>query len=211
MSIVCFLAALFCITVASAANSPDAFEDEAPDNGAEMIWQYAFWAIVAIALGAETQPSGIILGMPPGWGFALKCSPVMCLWNAIEALQCIRIERKPAWRLSIQSAKYSASSRQVARDGGTAQTGGSTVVRGVLFVLGPLPQAIKPFACTGIPHSKVLATYYLARFICDELVLNLIKLTGSSSQDVASFGVMASMFYFSREASKQPEGIHPTA
>lgn len=147
----------------------------------EVSWQSAFWALVAIAIGAATQPSGRILGMPSEWGFALKLSPILCIVNAVEALSCIEIRWRP-WAVEVRPGKYyvdeaepAASSPQARRaryDPSTLQHNSALSV--TLFILGPVLQAVKLFSCSGIKYTQAVAAAYLASFICDEVVLTLL-------------------------------------
>ncbi|KAK8076062.1 hypothetical protein PG994_003334 [Apiospora phragmitis] len=192
-----FLAASLCMAVVFAASIPDTDNVDAPanDNGdqqEQLSWQSAFWAVVSIALCAATEPPGSILGMPREWGFALKCSPVMCLFNALEALLCIRIERRESrWRLMVRSAKYTDAPKPRRQEASTAQHAAgrldtNTDFRLVSFILVPLLQSVKLFACSGILYSKLLAGCYLASFLCDELVLNFIWLSASEGHHQAT-------------------------
>lgn len=101
--------------VASGTSREDHDEDQgqgvptllSPDESDDQLsWQSAFWALVAITLSTATQPSGRIVGLPSSWVPALTCSPVFCIINAVEALNCIRIRRDPEWTLVVAPHKY---------------------------------------------------------------------------------------------------------
>ncbi|KAK8022687.1 hypothetical protein PG993_013454 [Apiospora rasikravindrae] len=188
------------------------------DEQQELSWQSAFWAVVAIALCAATEPSGSILGMPREWGFALKCSPVMCLFNALEALLCIRIERHGSrWRLMVRFAKYTDASlprRQetTADQHATGRLDANAAVRLVSFILGPLLQAVKLFACSGILYTKLLAGCYLLSFLCDELALNFIWLSSTEGhRDATPSSLVASVLSMLGQQPRSQEGEQPAA
>lgn len=225
MAVSHFFILLFCIGVVFAASIPDPDKVEVPADGdggeQELTWQSAFWAVVSIALGAATQPSGSILGMPREWGFALKCSPVMCIFNTIEVLLCIRIEQQdPGWRLAFRSTKYTGApnprhleataDRHAARSLET-----NTTLRLASFILGPLLQAVKLFACSGIPCTKLLAGCYLASFLSDELALNFIYLSGAEGHHqvtpVSLVASVSSLLGYSRKKEDEPIATEPIA
>ncbi|KAK7909229.1 hypothetical protein PG985_015107 [Apiospora marii] len=204
MAVSHFFILSFCIGVVFAASIPDPDKVEVPadDDGEqqELAWQSAFWAVVSIALGAATQPSGSILGMPREWGFALKCSPMMCIFNTLEVLLCIIIERQDSgWRLAFRSTKYTdaPNPRRLEATVGQHATRSletNTPLRLASFILGPLLQAVKLFACSGILCTKLLAGCYLASFLSDELALNFIWLSGDESHHQETpFSLVASV------------------
>ncbi|KAK8109168.1 hypothetical protein PG984_014969 [Apiospora sp. TS-2023a] len=107
----------------------------------------------------------------------------MCLFNVVKVLSCIKIERRePGWRLSFRSTKYTGApnprrKETTADQHASSQPDTNAVLRLVSFILGPLLQAVKLFACSGIRYTKLLAGCYLASFLCDELALNVIWLS----------------------------------
>ncbi|KAI8249486.1 hypothetical protein K4K56_010247 [Colletotrichum sp. SAR 10_98] len=151
----------------------------ADTSDAQLSWQSAFWALVAVALNTVTQPSGRIVGFPSSWGPALKCSPVFCIVNAIEALNCIRVRRAFEWTLVVSPHKYDVDEKSAHSDVVNLQR--NTLIRVVAFVLGPVLQATKLYACRGIFWTQVLAAIYLGSFFCDEVMLCLLWLTGSTA------------------------------
>ncbi|KAK8057170.1 hypothetical protein PG996_011107 [Apiospora saccharicola] len=201
------------VVVVFAASIPDTDKVGAPEDGSSgqqqmLTWQSAFWAVVSIALGAATQPSGSIVGMPREWGFALKCSPAMCLFNALEVFSCIKIERRePGWRLAFRSAKYTGAPnpRRLETSADQHAVRGletNTSLRLATFILGPLLQAVKLFACSGVLCTKLLAGCYLGSFLSDELALNFIWLSGAEGHHQATPNSLVtsvlSMFGYSR-------------
>ncbi|KAK8127095.1 uncharacterized protein PG998_002854 [Apiospora kogelbergensis] len=210
-------ALVFAATIPEKEN--EAAAAEADKSQQQLSWQSAFWALVSIALCAATQPSGSIFGMPPEWGFALKCSPVMCILNSLESLACFRIQRQETgWKLAFRSTKYvkapdprllgNSTSHQAT---GHADT--NTALRLVSFILGPLMQAIKLFACSGILYTKLLAGCYLASFLCDELALNFIwlwKPEGHYRHSTPSSLVASTLSIFRPLRSQELEHVTPT-
>ncbi|KAH0435881.1 hypothetical protein CcaCcLH18_04663 [Colletotrichum camelliae] len=173
----------------------------ADTSDAQLSWQSAFWALVAIALNTATQPSGRIVGFPSSWGPALKCSPVFCIVNAIEALNCIRLRRDFAWALVVAPHKYDVDEKSAHRDVVSLQR--NTLIRVVTFVLGPVLQATKLYACQGIFWTQVLAAIYLGSFLCDEVMLCLLWLTGSAAGREGVTGLVEAIF--SPAASTSPK------
>ncbi|KAF9880743.1 hypothetical protein CkaCkLH20_01785 [Colletotrichum karsti] len=150
----------------------------ADTSDAQLSWPSAFWALVAVALSTALQPSGRIVGFPSSWSPALKFSPVFCIINTVEALRCIGIRRNPEWTLVVAPYKYDTDADPAHSDVGALQR--NTLLRVIAFVLGPLLQATKLYACRGIFWIQLLATIYLASFLCDEVTLCLLWLTGST-------------------------------
>lgn len=181
------------LTLVTAGLPNEARRTQAEDG--QLSWQSAFWALVSIAIGAAAQPSGSILGMPPRWGFALKCSPVICLFNALETLLCIRIQWRPRPKLIMVTQKYTLQSTQSAVEA-PAATENNTAIRVASFALGPVMSATKLFACSGLVYTKILAGCYLASFVCDEVVLNLVWLSRRGGIDVAAPSLMATALSF---------------
>ncbi|TDZ33463.1 hypothetical protein C8035_v011919 [Colletotrichum spinosum] len=159
-------------------------EDTTPSSDSSgddsrLSWQSAFWALLAIALNTATQPSGRIAGFPSSWGPALKCSPVFCIVNVIETLGCLRLRHDPQWTLVVAPTKYYDDHDKPSAPSDVASLQRNTLIRVITFILGPLLQATKLYACHGILFTQLLAAVYLASFLCDELVLSLMWLTGS--------------------------------
>ncbi|KAK8015974.1 hypothetical protein PG991_008862 [Apiospora marii] len=223
MAVSHFFILSFCIGVVFAASIPDPDKVEVPadDDGEqqELAWQSAFWAVVSIALGAATQPSGSILGMPREWGFALKCSPMMCIFNTLEVLLCIIIERQDSgWRLAFRSTKYTdaPNPRRLEATVGQHATRSletNTPLRLASFILGPLLQAVKLFACSGILCTKLLAGCYLASFLSDELALNFIWLSGMKATTKRHLSVSSLPFlpYSDTQEARKMKPLLPRA
>ncbi|OHE91490.1 hypothetical protein CORC01_13223 [Colletotrichum orchidophilum] len=142
-------------------------------------WQSAFWALLALALNTATQPCGQICGLPSEWGFVLRWSPVVCIINSLEALSCLRLHRRDS-KLTLVVAPHKYDTGMDSSNSDVANLQRNTLVRIVAFILGPLLQAAKLYACQGIFWVQVLATIYLASFLCDELLLGLLWVAGSA-------------------------------
>lgn len=184
--------------------------DHTTRNGEELTWPSAFWALVSMAVCAATEPSGSILGTPPEWGTALKCSPVVCLMNAAEILLSIRARRSESgwWRLTVRPPKYSQRywRKTPPPDSiGAARLENNTTFRLLSFAVGPLLQGIKLFACSGILFTQLLTTCYLASFLCDELALNIIWFSAAEDGDAAPLSLAASVLNILSLPSRQEE------
>lgn len=173
---------LFTLTLllltASGVSQDDHDDDQPPvdESSNQLSWQSAFWGLVGIAFNAATQPSGRIVGLPSSWGLALKFSPVFCILDAFQALNSIRLVRHGRWWAPVVSpAKYVVDEGATQNDVAALQQ--NTLFRVIAFILGPVMQATKLYACRGIFWTQVLATIYLGSFLCDELTLTLLWLT----------------------------------
>ncbi|WYZ41324.1 hypothetical protein EsH8_V_000219 [Colletotrichum jinshuiense] len=150
-----------------------------PDTSENQLsWQSAFWALIAVALNTATQPSGRICGFPSDWGLCLKWSPVFCIINIFEALSCVSLRRGPEWALVVAPHKYGNDTTDSAHSD-VASLQRNTLIRIVAFVLGPVLQATKLYACQGIIWIQVLAAIYLGSFLCDEVILSLLWMADS--------------------------------
>ena len=174
----------------------------APDDSVTT-WQSAFWGIIIIAMNSILQDNGMVLGLPSTWGMALRSSPIVCLFDALELTA--------SWLIFIIfNADYPrTAARRVAvvrfRDA-TGNNGGQTLsklrdnfwVIQVVFIIGTLTQVIKIFACTGMPGTQLSAAFCLFSWtVSQALVLaagsnwtsaELTVLQGEMLQDVASQG-----------------------
>lgn len=154
----------------------DAHDDDPPSLGGSsnhLSWPSAFWGLVGIAFNTATQPSDSIVGLPSSWGPALKCSPISCIINAFQALNSIRVIRRDfELVLVVAPQKYDADNESNHTDVATLQR--NTLFRIIAFILGPVLQATKLYACQGIFWTQFLA-------LCDEFTLSLLWLTGSTA------------------------------
>ena len=120
------------------------------------------------------QPSGRILGLPAKSSFWLKTSPIVCFANTLAIIASFRVVFRPQWSIrSLIQDKYDNEEEDGA-ESSLANLQRNTVFQVILFVLGPIAQAAKIFACSGIPWTKLLAVPFLASYVCDELVLTTI-------------------------------------
>lgn len=190
------------------AGLPNAARRTQADDG-QLSWQSAFWALVSIAVGAAAQPSGSILGLPPRWGFALKCSPVLCLANALEALLCIPRPWRPRPDPTAMCRKYALQPADSETEL-PAPVENNGAIRLVSFALGPVMSATKLFACSGLVYTKIVAGCYLVSFVCDEAVLNLAWLSGRGTASPTAPSLLATAFSFMPSSNEEPTAA-PTA
>ncbi|UQC85573.1 uncharacterized protein CLUP02_11072 [Colletotrichum lupini] len=177
------LVLLFFLLVHIGAGQPQddsqPFQPPPPADTSEnhLSWQSAFWALLALVLNTATQPCGKICGFPSEWGFCLRWSPVVCVINSLEALSCLRLHRHDSkWTLVVVPHKYDTEIDISHSDVANLQR--NTLIRIVAFILGPLLQATKLYACRGTFWVQFLASIYLASFLCDELLLGLVWIAG---------------------------------
>lgn len=154
-------------------DNDQALKDESSN---QLSWPSAFWGLAGIAFNTAAQPSGRIAGLPASWGPALKFSPIFCIINTFEALESIRLVRRGYfWALVVSPHRYVADEGAKRTDVAVLQQ--NTLLRVLTFILGPVMQATKLYACRGIFWTQVLATIYLGSFLCDEFALRLLWLT----------------------------------
>lgn len=116
------------------------------------------------------QPPGRIVRFPVQDSFALRASPLICVIGMIDTISRILYQ-------FIKGKSFPASCRMLldARRDDEANHGSfedlrrNKIFRLKLFLLGALPQAIKIYACRGIPWAQGLCTLYLANFAVNEL------------------------------------------
>ncbi|KAL8663955.1 MAG: hypothetical protein Q9168_008003 [Polycauliona sp. 1 TL-2023] len=122
-----------------------------------------------------TQPAGrIAVGITAEHSFYLRASPFVCVFEAFVLVcqfVCITIRTSsPRMALKrISRAKYHLPT-------GTGRTQlqelqNNDVFRAILFLAGVLPQAIKLFACKGLPASQTWAMLYLISWAALELLV----------------------------------------
>lgn len=145
--------------------------------------------------------------MPREWGFALKFSPVMCVFNALEALLFIRVERREPgwWRLAFRSTKYTGATNPRRLEAMAGQHAARSLETNISLSLASF---IKLFACSGVLYTKLLAGCYLGSFLSDEVALNLIWLSAAESHhQAAPASLVASVFSmlgYSRRQEDEP-------
>lgn len=186
--------------------SQDTHDNDPPPGGEssnQLSWQSAFWGLVGIALNTIFQPSGRILGLPSSWGPALKCSPIFCIANLLQGLNSIRIvQRDSDWILTVVPHKYDADEESDHTDVATLQR--NTLFRIIAFILGPVLQGTKLYACRGIFWTQFLATIYIASFLCDEFTLCLLWLTGSTASRASVTGLAEALLSRSSSIPTSP-------
>lgn len=151
-------------------------------------WQSCFWAILPIALNTMCQPSGRIVGFSVQDSFALRASPLVCAISTIDTISRILYT-------FIKGKSFPTSCRMLlkarrdeqANHGSFEDLRRNKIFRLTLFLLGALPQAIKVYACRGIPWIQGLCTMYLAPFVVDELaawIAHFHSISGTSDEAV---------------------------
>jgi hypothetical protein len=141
----------------------------APDDSL-IIWQSAFWGIVPIAMNSMFQDNGMVLSFPSTWGVALRSSPILCLFDALDLSQFWlillvfgaegpAIAAKRVARVRFQDALNSDDEQSL-----TKLRGNFWMVN-ILFIIGTLLSAIKLFACSGIAGTQLCAAFYLLSWL----------------------------------------------
>ncbi|KAI9766557.1 MAG: hypothetical protein M1839_004884 [Geoglossum umbratile] len=166
-------------TNSSSAESPSAASTDV------VSWQSAFWALVALALNAMTQPSRLDEALPGQNIFPMRCSPLVCAMDTIEAVLHIS-----TYLYSGQSPSEAAR-RYIRRRIVTDETAATAPRRGdigvqttvahsnpgwhfIVFLLSALPQGIKLLGMQGIPWTKFWGGLYLFSFLMHFFVSSLV-------------------------------------
>ena len=142
-----------------ASNSTAPFAGNATD---QVSGQSALWALIALALNAMTLPSAddvteTILGFS-----AVRTSPFTCLADSLIAvLWFVYVLSKR--RNVIQAARITRQHFRKNKDEHAARI--SSLAGLILFLLGPLPQAIKLVGMRGIPWTQTWGMCYLISFL----------------------------------------------
>jgi hypothetical protein len=75
-----------------------------------VIWQVAFWAVVALAMNSMAQPGGKFCGFPSRYRRYLSSSPILCLANAIStvlsallAMLCLKMDPRKACLFAVRA------------------------------------------------------------------------------------------------------------
>ena len=132
-----------------------------------------------------TQPAGSLSAtLTTNQSFYFRASPLLCLIDGMSVSCSFFYHARRTWNLktalkNVAKAKLMLSRPSIA-DGSAEQQSSSNLrqlqenelFRGILFLLGVLPQAIKLFACTGLFWAKIWAALYLTSFaLIETLVL----------------------------------------
>jgi hypothetical protein len=130
----------------------------------EVSWQTCFWIIITLALNTMAQPSGKICGTPSHHRICIRSSPVICALDLVSIL--IRLifsswKLKVSPRASLQlllRRRFDYSDAKKSADG--------TWLRWLLFVLCPLPQAIR-LTFQGTPWTKIIRFTFPANLLLE--------------------------------------------
>ena len=140
----------------------------------EVSWATIFWALVPIALNSMTQPVGSLSPtMSSEESLYFRASPVVCLTDSIitiiELLYETIVTKSPIMAARLISERRCPESDVPSSTLHDLQE--NSLFRVLVFVFGAFPQAIKLYACSGIPLSKALASMYLGSFVVLELLI----------------------------------------
>ncbi|KAL8750498.1 MAG: hypothetical protein Q9199_007028 [Rusavskia elegans] len=122
-----------------------------------------------------TQPAGrIAINITAEHSFYLRASPFLCVLEAFAVLfrfACLTI-RTGNPRMAIN--RIARAKLHISTDVGRTQLQelqNNDIFRAMLFLLGVLPQAVKVYACKGIPASQIWASLYLGSWAVLELLV----------------------------------------
>jgi hypothetical protein len=109
--------------------------------------------------------------MPSYYGVYIRSSPIICVFDLVSIL--IRLVFV-SWKLKVSPR---TSLRLLLRrrfdDSDAEESANGTWLRWLLFVLGPLPQAIRLASFEGTPWTKIIGFIFLANFIVGEVAIIL--------------------------------------
>lgn len=140
----------------------------AADN--QVSWQSALWGLIALSLGAMTQRSGADRFPSSDALSPVRTSPFICGADIIVA--SIWLFNGKRIGLGFGSALH-WSRQEMGLIRGSADrelVQGIPVVTISLFVLGPLPQAIKMFGMTGLPWTKLWAVILFVAWVIEVIL-----------------------------------------
>lgn len=142
----------------------------------EVSWQTLFWITTTLALNSMTQPCGQVCRTPSRYRTYLRSSPLICVLDIIN-LWSKWIYLAYSRRLSLShSAKLVITERFGANapapaEGGNEKSESSTWLRWLLFVMGPLPQAVRLTSFENVALNQALGAAFLVPWlICEVLI-----------------------------------------
>ena len=117
------------------------------------------------------QPSGRVCDTPSHHRIYIRSSLIICALDLVSIL--IRLVFV-SWKLEVS---LKTSLQQLLRrrfdDSDAKESANGTWLRWLLFVLGPLPQAIRLASFKGTPWTKVIRFIFLANFLVGEILIAL--------------------------------------
>jgi hypothetical protein len=144
----------------------------------------AFWALVLLALNVIVQPVGTICGFPPRYRLYLRCSPVFCVLDLVSLLLRFLTYMSHFWHLIpnpvLVTFKAVVDSKQIKGEDDPGSQGFEKlpVLRKILAACA-FVQAMRLFACEGIPWTVACAYFYIVPFLVYETVCSLTTLMDS--------------------------------
>jgi len=121
-----------------------------------------------LALNSMTQPSGMVCGFPSAYGFFLRSSPFMCVFDTLYILAQLAVygfrDPRNAWATVVQ--------RRFSRgDQGALQSLQKNTPFRIIIFLFSISQIVKLFACVGIPLTQTFGGMYLGSFVIIEILI----------------------------------------
>lgn len=175
-----------------------------PDDGV-VAWPSAFWAIVAIALNSMLQPNGMVLSLPSTWGIALRSSPIVCLFDALDLTSFWLTLMFFGGESPRMAAKRVARVRFRDVDDEDGEQSLKSLRKKfwliqVIFIVTTATQTVKLFACQGIIGTQLCAGFYIYSYLASEALIwaagddwktaELPFLNSSSLDQIAAQGLL---------------------
>ncbi|KAL8994211.1 MAG: hypothetical protein Q9169_005757 [Polycauliona sp. 2 TL-2023] len=142
-----------------------------------VLWPTIVWGLLPIAFNSMTQPVGrIAVDIAANHSFYLRASPFICILEAFAVLcqfAYFTIQTgSPRWAIRrISRTRFYSPTHVASTQWQELQS--NDVFRAILFLVGVCPQAVKLYACRGIPASKAWVTLYLVSWTVLELLVVL--------------------------------------
>jgi hypothetical protein len=123
----------------------------------EVSWQTCFFILVTLGLNTMAQPGGRVCGIDARYSTYMRSSPFLSIGDVLSIF----------FRLSYNGLQFNTSPRacvqQVVNDrfesngsvDGLESLTSTTWMRWLLFILGPLPQAVRLASFEGVPLTQL--------------------------------------------------------
>lgn len=170
--------------------------DGASASSSEVSWQTCFWILITIGLNTMFQPCGRVCGIDKRYSTSMRSLPLVCFADTASILGRLSY----AWlklKISFRKCVRYTMNERLQGTGfleGMKNLKNTTWLRWLLFILRPLPQAIRLASFRGIPWTQFLGFSFLSSWLLVEIMV--LVSTGTAIQLHAS-SPLTSEFPFS--------------
>ncbi|KAL2061269.1 hypothetical protein VTL71DRAFT_7542 [Oculimacula yallundae] len=167
----------------------------APSALPEVSWQTLFWIITTLALNCMTQPCGRVCNTNSQFRIYARSSPFICVLDIGYFFADWAYTRYNSDD-SIVKAFHAVTAKRFSdssRPEGIQALGSSMGTRWLLFILGPLPQAIRLASFKNVYWSKLFGFCFLISWLLVELLILIVACShyGVPPQVVQSSALMS--------------------